>query len=416
MNCPRCGTEQPEANECAYCGIIIAKFRQAAAKPVVAAPTPVTAPVAAPASPRAAAPPPAAAEIKVAKGPDYPLSAADRATVNLQLARLAKSGVPMPEAFELVGDILGGKAVAAARCGAACLRAGAGLPAAAAESGLFDAVDLALLAAAERTGTVPDVAEQNAHRHQFRSELGAQLRSSFAYPLFVVASACVLTPLPLAFSQSPVVFALNAAFNLGLLAAGLAGLWFGAKWLAHPQRAGTWLAWMARIPVVRLTADARRLSLFFDVADRCTRAAIALPEAVALAAQATAEPQMVAVAGAVAERLQHGTLSEAMAAVPGLNQRQLATLAAGERSGHLPETFAEIAASSRERLHRHLRAWTSAAKFGLSMAVAVVVAIQIIGQFKAAMSDPLAMIPGQEGQDLRQELDRAMPELRHLKP
>ena len=107
-----------------------------------------------------------------------------------------------------------------------------------------------------------------------------------------------------------------------------------------------------------------------------------------------------------------GALAAALAALPGATHRARATVAAAERSGHLPETFAELAAEARTAVAGHVRAATLVLRGLLGAAVAVAIAWQVIAQVRALTSDPFALVPGQQGDELRREIDRALPNLR----
>ena len=416
MICPRCLTAQPDAVECSKCGIIVAKFRAAepiaAAKPS-AAPL-ATAPAPPPAPGRVAVPPVQAA--RIASAPKrVQLSAADRSALYKQLARLVRSAVPLPEAFELIGEVLGGAARTQARAMAAAIAGGKSLAAAAAEApGLFDAVDVALLRAAESVGQLAEIAERLAERHQATAELAADLRGNLGYPAFVVASSCLLTPLPVAFSQSVGAYLFEVAVNFAMLFAGVAVVVVGWRALTSGARWGRVLTAVGRVPVLGSLVIHRRFAYWFDVLGRCLTAGLPLPAAVELAAIATGEPEVARLAPKIAQRLQLESLAAGLALLPGLAYRDRARIAAAERSGDTPAVCTELATEARQRLHAGLRMASVGLRIALSAAIAIGIAWQLIGQFKQLTGDPLSMIPGQEGQDLRRELQKAMPQLEHL--
>ncbi|MBM4342637.1 MAG: type II secretion system F family protein [Deltaproteobacteria bacterium] len=340
------------------------------------------------------------------------LASADRAVLHTQLARLLQSGVAWPEALDLAGDVLGGSAAAAARTSAHTLRGGGGLGEALAASGLFDAVDLALVAAGDRTGRSVQCLQRSAERHARTAELWHGLRGSLGYPVFVVLSACVLLPAPQLFISGLGGFLRSAGFNLAVFA-GLAGAVVlavrrapGSPWLARA------MAVAERVPLIDRAIGARRCALVFEVLAHGLHAGIALPDAMGLAAAASGDPvgarwPALAVAG-----VQSSSLSAAIAAVPGVTQRARATVAAAERSGHLPETFSELAAEARTAVANDLRIFTLVLRAMLGAAVAVAIGWQVVSQVRAMTSDPFALVPGAEGDELRREIDRNMPSLR----
>lgn len=340
------------------------------------------------------------------------LSSADRVAIFVQLARMARTGVPLPEALELIGDIIGGPAKHAAKRGAEALRRGQPLKGAAQSCGLFDEVDVAMLAAGDRSGKLPELAQANAERHRHNAALSHELRSSLGYPLFVVTSSFLLMPAPLIFTESFGAFARAVLLNFGVLAVVAAALALAARNWQQGRGKAQILAVVARLPILNRVATARRNTLFFEVMAQCAQAGIGLPEAVTLATAATAEIEHRRTAAEIVSKLSTGSLACALAVFANTSIRIQATVAAGERSGHLPETFTELATDARQQLHDQLKFGLAVAKAALVFAIAVSIGWQVISQMKAITGDPFAQVPGSAGDELRREIDRALPQLR----
>ena len=340
------------------------------------------------------------------------LSSADRAAMFVQLARMARTGVPLPEALELIGDIIGGPAQNAAKRGAEALRRGQPLKSAAQSCGLFDEVDVALLAAGDRSGKLPELAEANAERHRHNAALSHELRSSLGYPIFVVTSSFLLMQAPLIFTESFGAFVRAVLLNFAILAAVGIALTLAIRSWQQGRGKAQILAVVARLPVLNRVATARRNTLFFEVMAQSTQAGIGLPEAVTLATAATAEIDHRRTAAEIVAKLSAESLASALAAFTNTSKRTQATVAAGERSGHLPETFTELANDARQQLHAQLKFGLAVMKATLALTIAISIGWQVISQMKAITSDPFALVPGSEGDELRREIDRALPQLR----
>ncbi len=419
MTCPRCKCEQPQAIDCVKCGIIVAKFKIApppGAVPVAAAHLPqrAHAPIVQvhdtkPVSPSVAPVPRAAASAKRAH-----LSARERSVLYVQLARLVRSAVPLPEAFELIGDVLGGAARKPARAVGERIAAGASLSdAAAAAPGLFDPVDVALLRAAESVGQVAEIAERLAERHATTAQLAADLRSSLSYPAFIVLSSVFLTPLPVAFTQSLGAYVSEVAVGLGIVGGCVIAVVLGWRALTASPAWGKMVSLAGNVPLLGALVRNRRQAYWFDVMGRCLSAGLPLPAAVELASVATGEARISALAPAIVEKLRTESLAAGVALLPGLAPKDRARIAAAERSGHTPQACAELAVEARQRFHAGLRLGSVVLRIGISAAIAISIGWQVISQMQHMMGDPLSMIPGQEGADLRRELQKAMPQLQH---
>lgn len=413
MICPRCATQQPDAAECAHCGILVAKYLARAARPAEAvaeaavarsAPLPI-----AEATPGATATP----------APQRPtqsalwLTADHKRLMFINLDRLLRAGLPLPEALDLAGQAIDRRAAKVMRAMAAQLHQHGDLLAELRRHpGLFDPVETALVATALQAGTLPAMCARLAVRQQHAAALSARLRSGLVYPAFLIGSSAILTPLPLAFSQGVGAFLGAAAVHVGLLVA-VAG---AARWAWQRLQRGqsAWLvsAMGEAIPGLRRAVYARRWALWFEVVGLTAQAGVPLTEGLRLAGAATGEPAGVRNSLAIAAKLNSAALSDALAGCAGVPERAPGALRAAERSGHLAETCTELGQESHDAYARHLALAVAALRTAAMAAVALWVAWSVIQQMIGLISDPLSAIPGAEGAELRRELERAVPSLR----
>lgn len=416
MICPKCGLDQPVAVECQRCGVIVQRFRPRA--PVQAPPPParVAAAVA------VAQPAPVAQIVRtvlqdwshVVRNP--PPSLKKRAQFFQQLGRLAQSGVPLDEALATLLPIVGtdtllGRAVQAMRLD---LQGNIVLAAAMARHpAVFDDVEVALVEAAAHTGELVPTCAALHERLIGAAEVRDSLVRAMAYPVFVLVASCVLMPLPLWFTESFAAFLAAALWRLLVCAMLIGTVALGVPAaMAQPTVRARVLQWGARIPLISLGLVHRRLALVLDVLARAMRAGVPLPAALEVAGRASGEPEVtVATAKARASLSAGRPLHEAMAALPGLPSEGLALLAAAEKTGHVPEALAEQAAAWLTAWRRDLRLGGMALRFGLSLLVFLAMAASIVGQFQQVLADPLSMVPGQEGKELRKEMERAFQQL-----
>jgi type II secretory pathway component PulF len=105
-------------------------------------------------------------------------------------------------------------------------------------------------------------------------------------------------------------------------------------------------------------------------------------------------------------------LSQAIAGAAGLPPRLVGALTSAERSGFLADACAELAAESQQQYLRYLATLVAVLRTLALAGVALWVAWSVVQQFTGLISDPLGALPGPEGEELRRELQRAMPSLR----
>lgn len=424
MICPRCAASQPDATECAHCGILVAKYLARASRAGESSLAPAAVPAARSAA--EAAPPPATIAAVPTTDADAPsgalqglarpalwLTPGQKSLMFINLDRLLRAGVPLPDALELAGQAVSQAAAKALRGLAASLhRHGDLLVELRRHPGLFDPVETALIATALQAGALPAMCGRLALRQEHAATLSARLRGGLAYPALVMASSAVLTPLPLAFSKGVATFFGAAAVNLGCLVGAVLVTRWG--WGRLQRSEATWLLLAAAeaLPGLRRAVYARRWALWFEVLGLTAKAGVPLTEGLRLAGAATGEPAGVRNSTAVADRLSQGGLSEAISPCAGVPERAAGALRAAERSGHLADACTELGMEAHQAHARYLGLMVAALRTAAMAAVALWAAWSVMQQMMGLMGDPLAALPGAEGAELRRELERAMPSLR----
>lgn len=409
MRCPKCGAQQPDAEECVRCGVVFAKLKPRA--PTVAPPgaTP-TAP-----QPAASVPPPKALGGAWHRAREWWRTAtpdtAQRMTFFSQMARLTAANVPVPEALAHVGAILGARTLGrAAHVMRTEIAAGGRLSEAMARRPwLFDGLEVALIECVEPTGRLHVACAQLQGRLESRKEVQQALITSFGYPLLVALTACVTLPVPRYLTAGAAAYAASLAGNLLILGAIVGALFFLLPAIArHPNVSPYLLQWGARVPIAGDLIIKRRFWLVFDAMTRALGAGIAPRESLRLATSASGEPG-VAEAGALAtEAFRAGeTFAGAFRLLPGIDRETLAVLAAAERSAALRQTFEEQAGEKRAAYSRQLGAVRTIIRVGMSTALALVIGYDLIQQIRSGLADPLASLSAED----RSEAARAFKQL-----
>lgn len=356
---------------------------------------------------------------------------ATRVLLLQQLGRMCAARMPILEALDELGPIVGpgpaGVAVARLRldvaAGATLSAAMAGVP------GVFDEVEVALVAAAEGTDRLGPTCLRLSERLVELQRLHGALRTSFGYPLFVAATACLTLPIPRLMTHGGAQFAADVVGNFLLLGLVLLLAWVVLPVvLARPRVRALLLQVGALLPGLRQVVLGRRFLHVFDALERALAAGLAPGPALALATRMTGEPH-VAAAGQLAEKtlamqadspMQPGQvptkngatgLAAELGKLPDLDRQSQALLASAERTSTLSLALAEQAQARRETYQRHLRAAALAVRGGVSLLMAAIVAASVISRFRETTGDPLAMMPSADQEELRRELQRAMQQL-----
>ncbi len=447
MRCPRCNYEQPDAAECAACGVIVQKALAAAARGGGASGAPASvarrqpsgngdqpAPAAAEVSAAVPPPPPgpSAAAAAVQKASDAvhrlrgamvdmratgsgvaTLSPVSRAQLLRELGEMTSQGVPLPRAVSaLAGAMRRGERAKALTALAASLQRGDSLAAALQMAG-FDPLEVALVRSAELSGSVGPALVALARRLQHAIEIGQQIRAGLGQPLMLALSGAALLPAPRAIADGFGAWAAAAAIGVIAVFVVAGVLLFGAPWLMRaPAARARLLAIGAALPIVGGWISHRRYSLLFGALAPALQAGIALDDALTIAGEAVGEPTTALTARAVgAEVRRQGGLAEAARKLPGVDEETLGRLATAELTGDLAGVCQERATTFAQRHIASMAAAARALRFGVATAVTVAIAISIVGQLGKMIGDPMAMLPAGERGSLERELQRAMPQL-----
>ena len=341
------------------------------------------------------------------------LSRSTRHILLRELGEMISQGVPLSQALaSLEGAFRRGERARATRAIGAALLAGGSL-ADALQSAGFDPVEVALVHAAERSGSLGAALSRLASRLEVEQSVAAEIRDGLLQPMGMLLSAAVLLPAPLAIEHGfGAWFAAAAAGVLGVvavvaaLALGLPRLW------TRPALRGRILGLAEVVPGLSALVRRRRFALLFGVLAPALEAGVPLDEALLLAADAVAEPRVAdAIAGLAARVRTVGGLAEGARSLPGIDEETLGRLATGELGGGLAAVATERAATFTRRHAEALRGSAKALRTLLSALVMIAVSAAIAAQFGKMLGDPMSMMPAAERGDLERELNRAMPQL-----
>lgn len=342
-HCPKCGADVREgALECSRCGVILRKARAAAAPSGGATLPPRT-----PATP-VNVPSPRMPEVPTTAPLNLPStrpSLRARRDVLESLARLFEAGVPPSEALKTVAPMAAGSLRLSLPKVAVALDTGATMAVAfELAPDLIDPPDRGLIRAAEAIGEVDGAFRELALALVRRIALRSRLLRAVAYPVFLLVTGVLLSPLPSVF--------LSGRSYLAALVPSL--VWAGAL----IGLAGA-LAFVSALPAVR--AVFWRLPWPATLYVRHVRNRFARGLSSALGAGLGAADALRLAAGTAADHhaeLAIGRLSLDDALSTSLHRARLiapeerVVIVAAERSGRLPEALADVATRGEEALAR----------------------------------------------------------------
>ncbi len=339
--CPKCGADVLAVDvECGRCGVILRKARRNA-PPVVDPPTGAT-PTARPLEPR----PPSPGVVPLALPTTRPSLRARRDVLE-SLARLFEAGVPPSEALKTVAPMAAGSLRRSLPKVAEALDEGGTLAVAFEQApDLIDTSDRGLIRAAEAIGEVDGAFRELALVLVQRIELRARLLRAVAYPVFLLVTGVLLSPLPSVFlSGRPYLSALIPAlvWFVGLVGLGAALVTVSAM---PGVRAVFWkLPWPATLYVRHVrNRFARSLSAALG-------AGLGATDALGLSAGATTDRHAETEIG----RISLGEpLSTSLHRAGLIAPQERIVIVAAERSGRLPGALRELAVRGEESLARGL--------------------------------------------------------------
>lgn len=408
MKCPKCGREQPEARDCAFCGVVVEKYvarqnlnQSPPAKPALrprvsgsnkASRSAFALPTALPAMPKAAR---LLSGLKVARELLIPPTSARR-RFYASLARMVRSGVGLEEGLQTLQ--LSGRGALRDISTAALrgLRAGTSLAASlAVVPRLVPTAQRTILHAGETTGHLSEVLEQLEAMDADALALSRKLVASMAYPLVVLLMSCIIMPLPTLVLGTVGGYLTEVAGRIGGLLAVLSVLWLlvRAVSLAAP-------ALFRRVPAgMELLLRPGRKSLFFLVLRTSLRSGVPIREALNIGALVWDSQHSRALFSAAVSTIdQGGTLTQALS--PMLEPEWVVILATGEKSGTLEESFAELFESYSQRAAARRKILLIVATVLLTVAVFAYAASQVMGAYQQTVEAPM--------QELELMMDREM--------
>ncbi len=406
MICPLCGNEQPIAPECARCGVIFERMHTLGRLRVVEPPAP-------PPLPMPVQPPVVQVEQVLRRAiATRPAPLRHRQIFFVQLGRMLHSGVPLDEALTRIGDVVGRSAMnSAARAMAADVASGLSLSAAMdQQSAIFDEVERAVVAAAEHTGDLPRAANRLANRVEEARRTSRILLGATAYPIFIVTMSILTQPLP-----TLVLSGLNAFLDAVWLPAVIwlailiIALGIVPHLLARPAVWSQLLDGLGSLPLLNILLRNRRYALAFDVLAQALEAGLPLARCLEMGCRAPGEERMIVAGRMMALAVDKGaTLADAALGLPGLDSASRATIAAGERTGHLPETFADLAKERAQAWQVQLKMAASAFGLLLTLTSALWVGWSLIQQVQQGVTSPLAGLPKADVRELEKVLGPEM--------
>lgn len=323
-----------------------------------------------------------------------------------QLARMAGAGLPLPAAMANIARIVGktplGRALPAM---ATTLQTGATLAQAmATEPHCFDAVEIALIDAAQQTGHVPATCERIAKQIAETQAQQNALQKAMAYPIFLAATACVLGPIKKALTESMHAYLVAAGTQTAVLLGAVLLIWFGIPaFFARPAVKTAAMAFALRVPGLRAMMLNRRYSLLFSVLGHGVDVGLPLGTALELGARAAGDPVFQAQVPLVLNALARGDeLHSAVLLLSGLDAESAGLIAAAEQTGHLSETFAELGEQRRQAFQKNVRLASLVFRYTLTAAVVVWTALSVVHQFQSAIGSEFDEIDRAEGSGYKQ--------------
>lgn len=288
-----------------------------------------------------------------------------RAQMHAQLAALERAGVPPAQAVGLL-DLPGEWKAAATRTSRALAR-GQSLADAGAAAGLFTPLETSVLRAAIHAGSPAIAHERLGAAAALRAKLAKQVRARLLLPLFVLALALFLQPLPalIAGYLSGGAYLLRSAGTLVLLAACVALIGHLRQLAAAAPDSPGRLAIEAvalKLPVLGPLLRRTEIQRGIENLALLLESGLSVFEALPLAAGSARFQAIRAQFHDLLPLVQGGApLATAVRALDGIDHRALAgMIATGEGSGQLPEMLTRWARAEAQEIQAQqaqLAAW-----------------------------------------------------------
>lgn len=269
---------------------------------------------------------------------------AEKAELFRELAKLVGSDFHLDRALQL---LLGQKAGPGRRAWLAALQRGLSEGLGVAESlrvhggGVVDGLEIALLAAGERSGRLAPAFEHLARYHAAAAEAAVKARGALIYPLLLLHVAIVLPEIPGALQAETGVagFAIGVLLRLGLLWGAL--LLLGLLWRAASRRAAEQAGLdrlLGRLPLLGAPRRHWALARFCQVFHAGLLAALRPSDCCRLAGEAAQSGAVRAGGEAAARRVETGEpLAEALAVTAAFDPLFVNAVATAEVAGGLDD-------------------------------------------------------------------------------
>lgn len=321
------------------------------------------------------------------------------------LHRQVRSGLDLRQALPMLPDAAGmGRWQAEVLACVAAMDSGKPLDQALALApSVWTPLDRAQLVAAQEAGKLEPAVLRLGAVWQDEAEWDKERKQALSYPLFLMVSACLLDPAVLLVTASFGAWFAEALRNIAVLVVVLLLLRWGLSRLRQLI-----LQWQVPLLAAFLQADqkARVLAVLADATEAGVPATTALPLARA-AADSVAQPLHPP---ALLPILRDKGWGAAVHALVPLRGDETAALHMAQTTGALPQTLHELAKDARETARSRERLLLKLLRGGV-MAIAIGLALLQMTNAMKVVTDPLSALSGPEGDMLRQELERAAPEL-----
>lgn len=302
-----------------------------------------------------------------------------RAATYTQLASMERAGLPLLKAIEHVSR-QGGAAATLLRPLQVDLNGGRSLPEALQRSAGFSRLEVAVLSAGAKAGSLPESLSQLAQTFESRAKVKRAIVGALAYPTLLLHAAIFLPSLALLIKEGVAGYLIAVSIPLGVLYGVVVGGFLLHRTLRKSQPV-LLDSFVLALPVVGSVERKASLAYGFGALGLLYRNGVSLLEALETAAEVT--PNAVVAATFRRCRDQMATsksdLSEALAAEAGnLPPWALDLVTTGAASGQLDDMFASVTRRLDEEVATGIKQLVVALGAAVFMSAALFVAYKVI--------------------------------------
>jgi len=342
---------------------------------------------------------------------DKKLGLKDHAILNDQLHQLVSRGVPLVEALEVVGNTVTPVARPVVHTMRELVAAGSSLADAAAKTGQFDAVTIAVYRAAERSGDLAGAARQLAVAARRTLQVTQKAQSLLIYPIVLAIVAVVVSSVLLIIvlpnlgetllqngidipAYTRILLAIGGWMRSHILIVALLAAAGGVAVFSARKAIWAWFISLGqKAPVARDVMLASESARFFAVMSAMSKAGVPLADGLATANQVISHTLLRKQLDKLRERLISGgvlrNLIEDVDAFP-LATRRL--LLAAERSGDMDTAFGSLAADLTDEVERQ-----ASRLLAVLQPVLIILMTGVIGALLLAILVPVLSAAGNVG-------------------